>query len=122
MSPITASEQIEIAKAYVALSNAHRLELILPLFTENASYHSAYVGDIQGKSAIEKMMADYFARFPDVHWNVTGYRCTGSGIVSFEFALTATDAQTAERTERMGFEQIEFTDQGQIHHLDVKPL
>ena len=68
------------------------------------------------------MMAGFFSRFPDVHWNVTEFRCTEKGVVCFEFVLTATEAETAEPVERMGFEQIEFTDDGQIHHLEVKPL
>jgi hypothetical protein len=103
------SEQIELAKAYVALSNAHCVEFILPLFTKSTHYHSTYVGELEGKDVIGAMMADYFLRFPDVYWNVPEYRYIKNGIVNFEFALTATEAQTGDRVERIGFEQIEFS-------------
>ena len=116
------SEQIELAKAYVALSNAHCVEFILPLFTKSAHYHSTYVGELKGKDVIGAMMADYFSRFPDVYWNVPEYRYVKNGLVSFEFALTATEAQTGDRVERIGFEQIEFSDAGKIQRIEVKPL
>ena len=114
------SEQIELAKAYVALSNAHRLEFILPMFADKAVYHSSYVGEFKGRSAIGEMMADFFSRFPDVHWNVLEYRCSREKVVGFEFVMTATESRTGDRLERQGLEEIEFTDEGLISRLEVK--
>jgi len=119
---MTESEQVELAKAYVALSNAHCVEFILPIFTETTNYHSTYAGELQGKEVIGAMMADYFLRFPDVYWNVPEYRYIKHGVVNFEFALTATEAQSGDRIERIGFEQIEFSEAGKIQRIEVKPL
>ena len=42
-------ERIDLAKAYVALSNAHRSELIVPMFAHGGMYRSSNVGkDIVG--------------------------------------------------------------------------
>ena len=114
------SEQIELAKAYVALSNAHRLDYILPMFADEAIYHSSYVGEFKGRNAIGEMMADFFSRFPDVRWSVQEYRHTGIGVVGFEFVMTATEALTGNRIERQGPEEIEFSDDGSINRLEVK--
>ncbi|HRY16271.1 MAG TPA: nuclear transport factor 2 family protein, partial [Candidatus Competibacteraceae bacterium] len=89
-------EQIELTKAYVALSNAHRLEFILPLFAEQALYHSTFVGEFTGRSAIHSMMTDFFARFPDVYWTVTEYRSVDESTVEFAFTMTATAAATGQ--------------------------
>ena len=114
------SEKIELAKAYVALSNAHRLEFILHMFADKAVYRSSYVGEFKGRNAIGEMMADFFSRFPDVRWSVQEYRYTGKGIVGFEFVMTATEASTGNQIERQGLEEIEFTDEGLISRLNVK--
>jgi hypothetical protein len=114
------SEQIESAKAYVALSNAHRLEFILPMFADGATYHSPHVGEFIGRNAIGEMMADFFSRFPDVRWNALEYRCTEKGVVRFKFEMFATEALTGKSVERRGTERIEFTDEGHISRLEVK--
>ena len=112
-------ERIELAKAYVALSNAHRLDLILPMFADRATYLSPHVGEFKGRTAIGEMMAGFFARFPDVHWKVPEYTCTGNGAVSFEFQMAGTETSTGTRIERGGAERIEFTDGGYILRLEV---
>lgn len=113
-------EKIELAKAYVALSNAHQLNFVLPMFTAEASYISANVGVFNGRSAIEEMMTRFFSRFPDVNWKARDYRCTSDGNVRFDFAMTATEIETGEKIQRMGVEEIEFTDEGFIRRLDVR--
>jgi hypothetical protein len=113
-------ERMEFAKAYVALSNAHRLSLILPMFAENAVYHSPHVGEFNGRKAIGEMMADFFRRFPDVFWNVSEYLDAGRETVEFDFLMTATEALTGNLIERSGIERIEFTDDGLIVHLEVR--
>jgi hypothetical protein len=114
------TERIELAKAYVALSNAHRLEFILPMFADKATYHSPHVGEFEGRDAIGEMMANFFARFPDVRWNVLEYRCTEKGVARFKFEMFATEALTGKSIERRGAERIEFTDEGHISRLEVK--
>jgi hypothetical protein len=115
-------EQIELAKAYVALSNAHRLEFILPLFAEQALYDSTFVGAFTGRSAIHSMMADFFARFPDVYWTVTEYRSVDERTVEFAFTMTATAAATGQAVQRQARETLEFTDTGLIARLSVNDL
>ncbi|MDH3316127.1 MAG: nuclear transport factor 2 family protein [Gammaproteobacteria bacterium] len=114
------TEQIELAKAYVALSNAHRLELILQMFADKATYQSPHVGEFKGRDAIGEMMADFFSRFPDVRWNAREYQCTEKGVVVFKFEMVATEALTGKNIERGGVERIEFTDGGSISYLEVK--
>ena len=113
------SDQIELAKAYVARSNTHRLELIVPLFTINATYHSPHVGEFKGKDSIGQMMADFFSRFPDAHWKARSYRCKGLRAIEFEFVMNATEAQSGNSIERSGVESIEFTLEGLISRLEV---
>lgn len=117
---MNATERIELAKAYVALSNAHRLELILSLFADQATYHSPHVGEFKGKAAIGEMMAEFFSRFPDVHWNTYEYTCTENEAVEFEFQMAAIEALTGRNIERGGIERIEFTDEGHIFRLEVR--
>ena len=53
---MTPTESIELARAYVALSNAHRADLVRPLFAEGAVYRSSAVGEYRGVDAIVAMM------------------------------------------------------------------
>ena len=45
-------ERMDLAKAYVALSNAHRSELIVPMFAHGGMYRSSNVGEFNGGKAI----------------------------------------------------------------------
>ena len=117
---MTEVEEIELAKAYVALSNAHRLALIAPMFVEQAVYSSSNVGEFTGRSAIEEMMADFFSRFPDVHWEVPEYRRVAKGVVEFPFTMTATESSSGNAIERGGLERIEVDGDGLILRLEVK--
>ena len=103
----------------MALSNAHDLERILPMFSDNALYRSSNVGEFKGRVAIGEMMADFFCRFPNVYWNVGEYHCAGNGEVEFEFVMSATEALTGKGIERLGRERIEFADDGLISRLEV---
>jgi hypothetical protein len=113
------AECIELAKAYVALSNSHNVAFILPMFTEQSIYHSIHAGEFKGRDAIGKMMADFFRRYPDVVWNVPEYRMAGERAVEFDFVMTATEALSGECIERNGTERTEFSDDGYITHLKV---
>lgn len=112
-------EQIELAKTYVALSNAHSLDFILPIFSESANYQSSSVGQFTGRKAIGEMMGEFFKRFPNVRWQVASYRHATENLVEFDFIMTANEAESEDRIERRGLEQIEFNDDGLIVKISV---
>jgi hypothetical protein len=116
---MTEIEISELARAYVALSNAHRVELIRPMFAADATYHSSAVGEFHGVDAIAGMMRTFFARYPDAFWLCEHFRCEANR-VSFDFSLQARDAQSGVQLQRSGIERIEFNDQGMITRLEVK--
>ena len=116
---MTEIEISELAHAYVALSNAHRLEMIKPMFATDAVYHSSAVGEFHGVDAIIDMMGTFFTRYPDAFWLCEQFRCEVNR-VSFDFSLQARDAQSGEQLQRNGIERIEFDDQGLIIRLEVK--
>lgn len=116
---MTENEQIEAARAYVALSNAHRLDWIFPMFDENASYSSAFTGDVSGKAAIVPMMRTFFARIPDVHWQVDSYRYIEGGCVEFAFTRMGSDIATKELERARGVERIYFAKNGLISRIEV---
>ena len=113
------TEYIELARAYVALSNAHRVDLIRPMFAADAIYRSSAVGEFNGAAAIAKMMRAFFARYPDAYWFCEDYRCSGSR-VEFAFSLQASDARGAGHLQRSGLEMIEYDADGLIAKLEVK--
>jgi len=113
-------ETTELAKAYVALSNAHQIALIMSMFTVQSVYHSVHTGEFKGREAIGTMMANFFSRYPDACWRVPEYRSTGDKTIEFDFIMTATEALTGKRLERKGTEQIVFSDEGSIVYLEVR--
>jgi len=115
---MTAVESIELAKAYVALSNAHRVELILPMFAAEAVYTSTAVGEFSGPIAIGDMMQGFFVRYPDVFWLAENYRFD-NGKVTFDFGMQASAADSGEQLQRQGVERIEFDRRGLIRKLEV---
>lgn len=116
---MTNIEQVEAAKAYVALSNAHRLEWISPMLDENVSYYSALLGDFQGKASIIEMMTSFFSKIPDVSWHVTSYRSLNGSSVEFEFLRTGTDADSDTAVKVSGIERIFFSQEGFISRIEV---
>jgi SnoaL-like protein len=116
---MSAEHVIDLAKTYVSLSNRHQLKLIDAMFMDDATYHSSFFGEYKGRVAIYEMMVCFFARFPDVHWEVSDYRAIEDQGVEFAFVMTATDATSSERVERHGLERIYFTSDGLINHIAV---
>lgn len=116
---MTGIEAIELSRAYVALSNAHRAELILPLFANQAVYTSSTLGEFAGPGAIGDMMQDFFNAYPDAFWLAENYRFDKNR-VTFDFSLQANAAISGEHLQRQGLERIEFDDQGLISKLEVK--
>ncbi len=115
---MTELESIELAKAYVALSNAHRVEFILPMFAAGAVYTSSAVGEFIGPDACGKMMQGFFARYPNVFWLAENFRFDNNR-VTFDFGLQATAVDSGEHLQRQGVEHIEFDRHGLIKRLDV---
>lgn len=116
---MTDSELIELARAYVALSNAHRIDLIMPMFAAGAQYSSKRVGDHRGRATIGDMMHGFFSRHPDVYWTADNFSCSEHR-VSFDFIVTASATENDEAIERRGFEQVEFTADGSIKKISVE--
>ncbi len=116
---MTDTELIELAKAYVALSNSHRVDLIMPMFAAGARYISTAGDEFRGRAAIGDMTHSFFKRYPDAHLHATNYNCTDHR-VSFDFTLTANDASSGDRLERSGHEQFEFTADGSIKTITVE--
>ena len=112
-------EKIELAKAYVALSNAHQLSLVNQMFAEHASYDSTGVGLFEGQKNIANMMNDFFSQYPDVHWKTQNFRCDGDDNVLFDFEMKATHVDTKDTIRRNGLEQITFTKAGLISRIEV---
>ena len=113
------TELIELARAYVALSNAHRVDLIRSMFAEDALYRSTAVGEHRGVATITSMMQGFFARYPDVYWQCEDYHCNGQR-VSFNFELQAHDSEDGSQLRRRGVEHIEFDAAGLIKLLEVE--
>ena len=116
---MTNDEQVEAARAYVALSNAHRLDWISPMLDESASYYSAFLGDFQGKSAILDMMTAFFSKITDVNWHVNSYRSLNGSCVELEFVRTGTDIELDESISVPGIERIFFSNEGLISRIEV---
>ena len=115
---MTELESIELARAYVALANAHRVEFILPMFAAEAVYTSSAVGEFSGTSAIGDMMQGFFTRYPNVFWLAENFRFL-NGRVTFNFGLQASEVDSGEQLQRQGVEHIEFDGHGLIKRLEV---
>lgn len=114
---MTDIELTELAKAYIALSNSHRVDLILPMFAAGAVYHSSEVGEYRGRAAIGDVTHGYFDKHPDVHLQAKNFSCDDHR-VSFEFTLTADDGQL----RRHGIEHLDFTADGSIKKITVEAI
>jgi len=114
---MTNTELTELARAYIALSNAHRIDLLLSMFAAGARYSSSAMGDFRGRAAIGDMMHQFFADHPDVYWKTENFRCDDHR-VSFDFAMSAGDGDGALR--RHGVEHIDFTADGSIKLVSVE--
>lgn len=115
---MTDSELIALAKAYLELSNSHRVDLIMPMFAAGARYTSNVMGEHRGRATIGDMMHGFFNKYPDAYWHATNFRCEDHR-VTFDFTLTATEASSGARLARSGGEEVEFTADGAIKKLTV---
>ena len=110
---------IRLAEKYVSLSNAHDLDRIFRMFATDASYSSSTVGSFEGLLQIKTMMRSFFERFPDVYWEVLGYRSITERVVVFDFTRCATDLERGDPIRVEGVERIEFTADGLIRRIEV---
>ena len=111
-------ELIALAKAYLELSNSHRVDLIMPMFAAGARYSSSAMGEHRGRATIGDMMHGFFSKYPDAYWHATNFHCEDHR-VTFDFTLTATEASSGARLARSGGEQVDFTADGAIKKLTV---
>ncbi len=116
---MTDTELIELAKAYVALSNSHRVDLIMPMFAAGARYISTAGDEFRGRATIGDMTHSFFKRYPDAQLHATNYRCADH-CVSFDFTMTAHDDASGDGLEWRGLEQFEFTADGSIKKIAVE--
>lgn len=112
---MTHSKLIELARAYVALSNAHHIEHVLSMLAAGAGYSSTTIGDYRGRAAIGDMMHEFFTRHPDVYWEADDYRCDDHR-VSFDFTMTA----DGDGIRKSGVEHLDFTADGSIKKVTVE--
>ncbi|HKJ51267.1 MAG TPA: nuclear transport factor 2 family protein [Gammaproteobacteria bacterium] len=112
---MTRNKLIELARAYVALSNAHHIEHLMAMFAAGAGYRSTTVGDFRGRAAIADMMHEFFTSHPDVYWEADNYRCDEHR-VSFDFTMTA----DRNDRRRSGVEHLDFTADGSIKKVTVE--
>lgn len=110
---------IDLARQYVRHANAHDLDACEAMFSDDARYVSAGVGEHTGRDAIRAMMNGFFWRFPDVHWQTSNWREEADGIVTFDFTMTGKDRDTGEPLYRQSVERICFNDNGEIRHIEV---
>ncbi len=109
-----------LARRYVELSNRHDLAALAALFASDARYRSSSVGSFEGRPAILEMMQAFFAKFPDVHWQVDDYRRHGDDSVVFSFAMTATEQASGTGIRREGIETIAFAPDGRVRDVEVQ--
>lgn len=113
---MTDNELIELARAYVALGNAHRIDLVLSMFAAGARYESPTLGDYRGRAAIGDMLHGFFSAYPDVHWETSDFRCEDHR-VSFDFSMNSKTGK--ETLQSQGVMHLDFTADGSIKSVTV---
>ena len=108
----------DLARRYVELSNAARLDEALAMFRDDAHYESSQVGTFVGRAAIEEMMRAFFDRYEQPTWNVAVYEPVDDDTVEFEFEMTTRPAD-GELIRRQGVERLVFDDHGRIFRVQV---
>jgi hypothetical protein len=109
---------IDLARRYVELSNAARLDEALAMFRDDARYESSQVGAFEGRPAIEEMMRAFFDRYERPTWSVDSYTLVDDDTVEFAFTMTARAADGVA-IERQGVERIAFDDEGRVFRVWV---
>jgi ketosteroid isomerase-like protein len=87
---LTAGEALEFARRHVAVWNAHDLEAILDLYSEDAELVSPLAASLQGQSTIRGRaeLRAYFerglAKYPDLRFEIIDvFRCQSSVTVHY---------------------------------------
>ena len=113
------TELTELAKAFVALSNAHRMDLVMGLFAAGARYSATSGNEHRGRAAIGDMLNKLRADYPDIYWQSDNFRCDDHR-VSFDFTVRASATDDNPALERRGSEHIDYTADGAIKKIDVE--
>ncbi|EFJ44506.1 hypothetical protein VOLCADRAFT_106361 [Volvox carteri f. nagariensis] len=119
-----------VAAEYMRLSRASSLEQVYGMFSADAAYRSDALGTVCiGLPAIREMMNGFFARYPDVKWEVTSLGLVDRSEprpeavkVAVEFNRYST-TETGEYVKRSGREWI-YVDpkSARIVFVHVAPL
>ena len=88
---------IEVAKVYVAASNAHDLSAIEPMLSLNCEYQSSGVGNHVGRETILSMMKKFFADNPTVRWDAENWNTEGGQTAVFDFQFTLDSGSSTGR-------------------------
>lgn len=110
------SRAIQLAKKYLALSNAHDVSGCIAMFAPNATYNSSAAGSFAGRDSIDVMMRSFFSARADIHWQVDSFAESGR-TVAFDFLATHSEAGKVVR--RTGHEQLTFNSNDEIEHVEV---
>ena len=94
---MTGKSPIEIAKAYVAASNAHDVTTIEPMLSVDAKYVSSGVGSHSGRDLIMSMMTGFFDQNPDVHWDCRDWALDSDDTAAFDFTITLPSGASSGR-------------------------
>jgi len=96
---------------YVAKSNAGDVEACICMFDKEAVYGSSTVGGHVGVDAIGTMMRGFFAKCPNVHWEVEpgGYKMADETTVEFDFVRTGVPNAEGRDTRQRGTERVRYT-------------
>lgn len=99
---MTNADTIALMERHAAAWNAHDLEALLDLFTEDCIFDTAAGrgshGDRHvGREAVGRAFAAIFAAFPDARWDDATHRICGDlGLSVWVFRATRSDGQHVE--------------------------
>ena len=109
-----------VAKAYVEASNAHDLDAVERLLSEDAVYLSTGVGEHLGKRAIRAMMDTFFQTYKTLHWQTRNWESESENVASFDFVMTGMHCETGNKIEKAGREGIFMGKDGLINRIEVR--
>lgn len=110
---MSSKSPIEIAKAYVAASNAHDVNTIEAMLSADCVYESSGVGNHSRRDTILEMMRGFFAANPGVLWDTRNWALDGADTAVFDFTITLASGASEGR------EWISVNSDGLISHIKV---
>jgi SnoaL-like domain len=104
---------------YHAALDAHDVDKVETLMATSATYESASIGLLEGRTVIIAAMRKYFAAHADHHAWDESVEQTGPHTAHAVWALAATNDATGEKYERRGTEDVTFDDAGKVLRVVV---